>query len=101
MQNLDKERKLLVNNKIITEEGYDMYIVESIIIGISILCGCIILGRYISSIKQNNEIGTFQIVKVDEKNIVILDTRTGHYWKKPIVENSSVKTNSKETDKYV
>jgi hypothetical protein len=77
-----------------------MYIIGSVIIGMFILCGNIILGRYALSINENNEIGTYQMVKVDEKNIVILDTRTGQYWKKPIVENSSVNASDKKTDKF-
>lgn len=40
------------------------------------------------------------MVKINEKDIVILDTRTGQYWKKPIVENSSVKTTTKEPSRY-
>ncbi|MBC2581691.1 hypothetical protein [Clostridium sp. DJ247] len=78
-----------------------MYIMISVVlIGVFILAGIIILGRYILSNSENNETGTYQMVRVDEKNIVVLDTRTGQYWKKPIVENSSVKTTVKETDKY-
>ncbi|MTK10675.1 MAG: hypothetical protein F8N39_00705 [Clostridiaceae bacterium] len=78
-----------------------MYIIlSSIILGGFIICGSIILGRYIVNISENNEIGAYQMIKFDEKYIFILDTRTGQYWKKPIVENSSVKTVSKEKDKY-
>ncbi|MBV7274881.1 hypothetical protein JMF89_10480 [Clostridiaceae bacterium UIB06] len=71
-----------------------------IILGIFIVCGSIILGRYILDSNKSNEIGTYQMIKIDEKSIVILDTRTGQYWRKPIVENSSVKTISNETDNY-
>ncbi|KZL89953.1 hypothetical protein [Clostridium magnum] len=79
-----------------------MYIIvlSVIIVGVFIVFGSIILGRYILSSRQNNETGTYQMVKLDEKNIVILDTRTGQYWKKPIVENSSLKTTDREPDKY-
>lgn len=77
-----------------------MYVMGSVLLGIFILCGSIILGRYISSINQSNDIGAYQMIKVDENNIVILDTRTGQYWKKPIVENYSSKTTSKEKEKY-
>ncbi|KZL90410.1 hypothetical protein [Clostridium magnum] len=79
-----------------------MYIIvlSAIIVGVFIVFGSIILGRYVLSSRQNNESGTYQMVKVDEKNIVILDTRTGQYWKKPIVENSSLKTTNREADKY-
>lgn len=78
-----------------------MYIVLSaIIIGIFIICGNIILGRYILNTSENNEIGTYQMARVDEKDIVILDTRTGQYWSKPIVEDSSSKTFTKKPDKY-
>lgn len=77
-----------------------MYIIGILIIGVSIICGSIILGRYTSSINQSDEIGTYQMTKADEKNIIILDTRTGQYWKKPIMENSALKTISNETDKY-
>lgn len=66
-------------------------IVSAVIIGVFIICGSIILGRYILNIIENNEIGTYQMIKVDEKDIVILNTITGQYWKKPIVENSSIK----------
>lgn len=78
-----------------------MYIIVSAaIIGVFIICGSTILGRYILSTCVSNEIGAYQMIRVGEKDIVILDTRTGQYWKKPIVENSSVKTTIKETDKY-
>lgn len=78
-----------------------MYIIISaVIVGVFILFGSIILGKYILGIGANNETGTYQMVKIDEKNIVILDTRTGQYWEKPIVENSSLKIAHKETDKY-
>ncbi|MGK0465724.1 MAG: hypothetical protein ACJAX4_001005 [Clostridium sp.] len=73
-----------------------MIVVPSLITGVFIICGSIILGRYILSISENNEIGTYQMIMVDEKYIVVLDTRTGQYWRKPIVDNSSIKT----TDKY-
>jgi lipopolysaccharide export LptBFGC system permease protein LptF len=71
-------------------------IVSAVITGVFIICGSIILGRYILSISENNKIGTYQMIMVDEKNIVVLDTRTGQYWRKHIVDNSSIKT----TDKY-
>jgi hypothetical protein len=59
-----------------------MYLIlSSVIIGSFMVCGTIILGRYIASSKENNEIGTYQMIKVDEKDIVILDTRTAQYWK--------------------
>lgn len=72
-----------------------MYImISAVLIGVFVLSGATILGRYILDNSENSGIGTYQMVQVDEKNIVVLDTRTGQYWKKPIVENSSVK----ETD---
>ena len=78
-----------------------MYIIVSaVIIGIFIIWGSIMLGRYILSINESNEIGTYQMIKVDENDIVILDTRTGQYWKKGIVENSSIKKTINKTDKY-
>lgn len=70
-----------------------MYIIVSAaIIEIFIIWGSIILGRYILGTCESNEIGAYQMIRVDEKDIVILDTRTGQYWKKPIVENSSYKS---------
>jgi hypothetical protein len=78
-----------------------MYIILSaVIIGGFMICSSIILGRYILSSSENNETGIYQMLKLDEKNIVILDTRTGQYWKKTIVENSSLKATDRETDKY-
>ncbi len=78
-----------------------MYIILSaVIIGVSMLCASIILGRYILRISENSETGVYQMIKMDEKNIVLLDTRTGQYWRKPVVENSHVKTTDEETDKY-
>ncbi|MBM7870931.1 lipopolysaccharide export LptBFGC system permease protein LptF [Clostridium pascui] len=78
-----------------------MYIIISaVIVGVFILFGSIILGKYIIGIGENNETGIYQMVKIDEKNIVILDTRTGQYWEKSILENSSLKISDKETDKY-
>lgn len=79
-----------------------MYIIilPAVIIGVFMVCASIILGRYILRISENSETGVYQMIKVDEKNIVLLDTRTGQFWKKPIVENSSIKTIVKETDKY-
>lgn len=65
-------------------------IISSVILGIFILLGNILRGKYILSI-NNNEIGIYQMISLNEKYVVILDTRTGQYWKKPIVENSSVK----------
>lgn len=83
------------------EGNIDMYIIISAVtVGMFILFGSIILGKYILGIGENNETGTYQMVKIDEKNIVILDTRTGQYCKKPIVENSSLKISDKDTDKY-
>jgi lipopolysaccharide export LptBFGC system permease protein LptF len=75
-------------------------ILSAVIIGVFMVCASIILGRYILRISENSETGVYQMIKIDEKNIVILDTRTGQYWKKPIVENSSLKTTDKETDNY-
>lgn len=71
-----------------------------VIIGLFIISGSVILGRYIISISENNQIGTYQMIKVDEKYIVVLDTRTGQCWKKLIVENSSVKPTNEKTGKY-
>lgn len=83
------------------EGNIDMYIIISaVIVGVFILFGSIILGKYIIGIGENNETGIYQMVKIDEKNIVILDTRTGQYWEKSILENSSLKISDKETDKY-
>ena len=39
------------------------------------------------------------MIKIDEKNIAVLDTRTGQYWKKAIMENSALKKIDKELDK--
>lgn len=78
-----------------------MYIILSaVIIGVFMICASIILGRYIFRISENSETGVYQMIKMDEKNIVLLDTRTGQYWKKPIVENSHIKTTDEKTDKY-
>ena len=76
-------------------------ILPAVIIGLFIISGSVILGRCIIDVSENNQIGTYQIIKVDEKYIVILDTRTGQYLKKPIVENSSVKPTNKGTGRYV
>ena len=64
------------------------------------ICASIIHGRYILKLVENSETGIYQMIKVDEKNIVLLDTRTGQYWKKPILENSHAKTTSEKEDKY-
>jgi len=66
--------------------------IAAVIIGICVILGSTILGRYFFSISKDNEIGIYQMVKLDEKYIIILDTRTGQYWKKVAVENSSIKT---------
>jgi hypothetical protein len=59
---------------------------SALIIGIFMICASIIHGRYILKVIENSETGTYQVIKVDEKNILLLDTRTGQYWKKPILE---------------
>lgn len=77
-----------------------LYLSSSIIIGLSIIVASIILGRHISSLYESNDIGTYQIAKVDNENIVLLDTRTGQYWRKPILDNSSIKRDASKADKY-
>ena len=78
-----------------------MYIIlGAVIIGMFMIVASIILGRYILRITENSENEVYQMIKVDEKNIVLLDTRTGQYWKKPIVENSHIKTTDEKADKY-
>lgn len=64
------------------------------------LCASITLGRYILRISENSETGVYQMIKMDEKNIILLDTRIGQYWEKPVVENSHVRTTDEKTDKY-
>lgn len=78
-----------------------IYIILAVILLVFVIWGCTIrLERYIFNISEKNKIGTYQMVKINEKDIVILDTRTGQYWKKPIVENSSVKITTKEPSRY-
>lgn len=79
-----------------------MYIIilSVLIIGVFIICASIILGRYVVRSSENSEAGVYQMIKMDEKNIILLDTRTGQYWKKPIIENSHIKTTDEKTDKY-
>ncbi|MFT8350888.1 hypothetical protein [Clostridium saccharoperbutylacetonicum] len=73
-------------------------IIAAVIVGISVIFGSTILGKYLLSRSNNNEIGIYQMIKLDEKNIIVLDTRTGQYWSKPVVENSSIK--AKESARY-
>lgn len=78
-----------------------IYIILAVILLVFVIWGCTIrLEIYIFNISEKNKIGTYQMVKINEKDIVILDTRTGQYWKKPIVENSSVKITTKEPSRY-
>lgn len=78
-----------------------IYIILAVILLVFVIWGCTIrLEIYIFNISEKNKIGTYQMAKINEKDIVILDTRTGQYWKKPIVENSSVKTTTKEPSRY-
>lgn len=78
-----------------------IYIILAVILLVFVIWGCTIrLEIYIFNISEKNKIGTYQMAKINEKDIVILDTRTGQYWKKPIVENSSVKITTKEPSRY-
>jgi hypothetical protein len=70
----------------------------------SIIIGSLIIKSAIRYKKDEiSEIGIYQITRVDDKNVVIIDTRTGQYWRKPIKDNSSVKEGKQDTifDEYI
>jgi hypothetical protein len=78
-----------------------MYIIiAALILGLSIVRASSTLATSFASRNDKNRIGTYQLIKVDEKNILVMDTRTGEYWRKPITENLASKSALKETDKY-
>lgn len=82
---------------------------EAVIIGISVIIGCLALGLTLKApidslnyeihnlssemkVQNEGEAGRYQMISANDNNILLLDTKTGKYWRK-FIETNSAPTN--------
>jgi len=84
---------------------------SALIIGVSIVVGCSVLGFILKSpidnlsgeinnlnytlnesVKTESDLNRYQILSASENNIILMDTKTGEYWRK-FIKNGEGPTN--------
>lgn len=69
----------------------------ALIIGFSIIIGSVIVTKVLENAIRESKCGAWQIVKINENELVLLDTRTGKYSRKPVDRKTDV---SKQEDGF-
>lgn len=80
-----------------------------LIISGALILGFIILGwsinisiknLYVTDIKSDN-LKNYEFIRVNDNNIIIFDSKTGHYWRKFIDSNAGPKEWTEEIPSFV